>query len=75
MDTPSSSASQAPDAGVVAAVEAGVTANAVISIPESQGMDTDVEVVDGRRRKLKSVVWKEFTRIQTNGVWKAECMW
>jgi hypothetical protein len=28
-----------------------------------------------KRRKLKSVVWKEFTRIQINGVWRAECMW
>ncbi|RLN13151.1 hypothetical protein C2845_PM09G17750 [Panicum miliaceum] len=81
MDTPSS-ASQAPSsdqgpapaAGVVAAAEAGATANAAISIPESQGTDTDVEVVDSRR-KLKSVGWKEFTRVQINGVWKAECMW
>jgi hypothetical protein len=42
---------------------------------ESQGTNTDVEVVDVKRRKLKSVVWKEFNRPQINGVWRAECMW
>jgi hypothetical protein len=35
---------------------------------ESQGTDTDVEAVDVKRRKLKSVVWKEFTRVEINGV-------
>ncbi|CAO2160779.1 unnamed protein product, partial [Urochloa humidicola] len=82
METPASSASQAPSsdqgpasAAVAAATEAGGTADTAISIQESQGTDTDVEIVDAKRRKLKSVVWKEFTRVQINGVWRAECMW
>lgn len=70
MATPGISSSQATD-----------TLNSSAAAPdtaamESQGTDTDVEVVevvDGKRRKLKSVVWKEFTRVQINGVWKARC--
>jgi len=28
-----------------------------------------------RGPRLKSEVWKEFTRIEINGVWKARCDW
>lgn len=67
--TGSSQATKAPTSAEVPAAAPDVV------VSESQGTDSDVEVVDVKKRKLRSIVWKEFTGVEVNGILKAECMW
>jgi hypothetical protein len=75
MATPVTSSSHATETPSSAQAPAPTAASIDDVAVESQGTDTDIEIVDVKRRKLKFVVWKEFTRIQINGVLRAECMW
>lgn len=75
MATPVTSSSQATETPSSAQDPAPAAASTDNAVTQSQGTDTDVEIVDVKRMGLKSVVWKEFTRVQMNGVWRAECMW
>lgn len=84
--TSSSQAAATPSSGEDAAtgnvqVQLTDTAQAVVvevedDPPADQGTGTDSEALGaGRRKRLKSVVWNEFKRVQVHGRWKAECVW
>ncbi|CAO1948759.1 unnamed protein product [Urochloa humidicola] len=38
-------------------------------------IDVEDNVSVGRKRKLRSDVWKEFDPVEVNGIWKAKCQW
>jgi hypothetical protein len=67
MSTPDTGASQAADPH-----QSNVAASGTQDTIE---IDNDVPIGSKRKPKLKSEVWKEFDRVEINGVWKAKCMW